>query len=95
METLKEQGVVPVDLTEVLGDDGTVNDVAAGNAALKFAIGVVLAKETYGVQDGLRAASLVLNFTKSKPEQKTTVKVDAAHDWLLSVLASETADPQE
>lgn len=94
MKTLEETGVIEPDMSEVVGADGTVNDTAAANAALKFCIGVVLAKETYGVQDAMRAASTVLQYTKAKPETKTTVKVDAAHDWLMSVIEAEK-EPQE
>lgn len=40
----------------------------------------------------LKAASLILQYTKAKPEVKSKVTVESAEDWLAQVLETEKAD---
>lgn len=96
MEALEKDGIVtPVDLSEALGPDGKVSDEAAAHIALKHQVSVLLAKETYPIAAQNAAAATILRFTKAPPATTTNVKVDAAHDWLQSVLAAEAEKPTE
>jgi hypothetical protein len=95
MKRLTDEGVIEETLAEVVAQDGTVNDVAAANAAMRFSVEIMLGGDTYPLNAKQQAASVVLQYTKAKPETKTTVKVDQAHDFLMSVLASEAESPTE
>jgi hypothetical protein len=74
VERLCKAGILEGDPKEaVIGPDGIVNDHAAARAAIKFALGVVLAvdpdddKPAYTVAMRLRAARLVLAYTLPVP----------------------------
>jgi hypothetical protein len=47
MKRLADEGVVEETLAAVVADDGTVNDLAAANAALRFSVEIMLGGDNY------------------------------------------------
>ena len=75
-----------------LVENGQLKKDDAGNAVLKWAAGVVLAKNpadgesAYPIREQLAAAKMVLEFTMTKPETKQSVAV-TAESFLTGLLA--------
>jgi hypothetical protein len=70
-------------------EQGIVNKDAAGNAILKWAIGVVLSKteegeSCYPIREQLQAAKIVMEYTTAKPA--STVKAEVGAEGFLESL---------
>ncbi len=59
---------------------------AAGKEALEFCIDVVRG-DTHQMRERLTAAKTVLEYTKTKPTQKSEVAVSKAEDFLAALAA--------
>lgn len=84
-----------------LVEEGRVKKDEAGNAVLAEMATIVLAidpedddKPCYSVRDRMQAAKMVLDFTMTKPEVKTSVTV-TAESFLDGILATASQKPTE
>jgi hypothetical protein len=83
MTQLIENGVVEAPDTS---DD-------AAKAAEALTAGMTIMRSAVNTELKLKAASLVLTYTKAKPEQRVKATVQTAEDWLAAVTQAEQADP--
>lgn len=70
------------ELMNKMAEKGMLDENAHANTSLEFAAGVVLAGDVYPIGERLKAARLVLDFTKAKPAQKQEVTIKKAEDFL-------------
>lgn len=82
-------------IVKVLVASGTIDADAGANEVLQTAIALVRAGDAVTVRDRIAAARLFLDFTRSKPESSSKVRLEKAEDFLSRLAVEATSQGRD